>query len=59
MTLKEAKQNMKAYGIYDAIEDLRGYSDSADFDAVKEIIYRVLDNIPSEILTKAEKKASR
>ena len=58
MNKTQAKKDIKKYGVYDAINDLQGYT-GADFENLKEIIFRVLDNIPSETMQKAINKATR
>lgn len=55
MTKKEAKQLIKEDGLYGAIHTLSDWRD----DNLEEIIKRVLDEIPSDILKKAERKVCR
>lgn len=55
MTKKEAKKLIKEDGLYGAIHTLADWRD----DNLEEIIKRVLDEIPDEILEKAERKVCR
>ena len=57
-TLTTAKETIKEMGLYYAIYELAGGRYN-DIDDLKEIVLRVLDEIPSDILNKAIKKGTR
>ena len=58
MTKTQAKKLIKEYGVYTALYELASmrYNESCD---LLEIIERVLDNVPSDILKKAINKGTR
>lgn len=58
MTKTEAKKLIKEYGLYTAIIELRKH-DYDETGNLQEIIFRVLDNIPTDILDKAENRGAR
>lgn len=54
MAKTEAKKVIKA-GIYDALYEQEGIRD----DNMREIVFRVLDNIPEKVLQRAINKGTR
>lgn len=59
MRLKEAKEFTKTYGLYGAISYLCEAHTQEDCEAIKEIVFRVLDNIPEKIFKKALNKGTK
>lgn len=57
MTLREAKEIIKTCGIYSGISYLSEHHSQEDADAIREIIYRFLDNIPEDVYYRAFRKS--
>lgn len=59
MTLTEAKKFVRTVGVYSAIEYLSEAHTQEDTDAVKEIVFRVLDNLRDDIFYRAYRKGTK
>lgn len=58
MNKTQAKKLIKEYGLYEALYELNNTKAYLGYDLL-EIIERVLDEIPSNVLEKAIKKGTR
>lgn len=59
MTLKQAKQFVKENGVYAGISYITEGHAQEDTDALKEIIYRFLDNLSEDVYYRAVRKATK